>query len=526
MRARARCLGFLLVAALMLGSTLSVTAPSAHIARAATTVEVCGTVTVHVKPTALLAGAITIGGTAWVIAAGTSVASDVQVGADLCLRLTVSASGSVTELVVVGADATSTLKVCGIVSAYAEAAATKTGSLTIAQTTLTVALNVDLPAKVQVGADICADFELNGFGHIRDGEVVANATSTLKVCGIVSAYVEATATKTGSLTIADRKLVVAIGADLPAAIKVGADLCATLELNAFGQVQDGNATANVTSTVQLCGVVDALTAATATKTGSLTIRGEKLVVAMGADLPAAFRGGADICATLELNAFGQVQDAQAVVNATSTLSVCGEVTSYSAASSSQNGQLTIGSTGKTIAAGTQVDSQVRVGAYIKLRLTLDAFGRISDVTVLRVGASLADACEGASTVPTPTPSPTPSVDPTPSPNATPTPDPNATPTATADPNATPTPEVAPGEVCPPTNGQGSAGDAAAGGPGNGGGSAPALPDTATAVERAGQVMASAAVPFALFALGMFVAALIGWWRRRTAAAMVLEAVAE
>ncbi|HUG86820.1 MAG TPA: hypothetical protein VMM13_19780, partial [Euzebya sp.] len=482
------------------------------------------------------------GGTPWVIAAGTSVSSDVEAGAKLCLRLTVNASGAITDLVVVRADATSTLRLCGVVTAYAEADATSTGSLTIGGRTLDVAINVDLPAAVRVGADLCATFELNGFGQIRDGEVTANATSTVRICGVVSAYAEATPTKTGSLSIGSRNFVVAMGADLPAAVRAGADLCATLELNAFGQIQDGNVTANVTSTVQICGVVDAFTKATATKTGSLTIDGRRFLVAMGADLPAAVKAGADLCATLELNAFGQVQDGTVTANVGSTLTVCGQVTAFAAASANQNGSLTIGGMSKTIAAGGDVDSRVEVGAFVKLRLTLNAIGQINEVTVLRVGVSLSDACDGPSATasPTPTPTPvsspgtTPSPTPTPgtTPSPTPTPEPGATPTPTPvdvlgptpDPIASPTSDGGPTEVCPPVDG----GPTAAGGDagGSNSGPAPELPDTASAVERAGRVIASAAVPFMLFLMGIFVATAIAWWRRQTAYALAVEEAAE
>jgi hypothetical protein len=223
MRRRTRDVVFFLVTALAFGSILSVATPAAPTARAATTLEVCGTVNAYVKPTALLAGAITIGGTPWEIAAGASATGDIEAGAHLCLRLTLNSNGTITDLVAVKADASSSLRICGEVTAYTEATALATGRLTIGPRTLTVAAGADLPASVHVGADICADFELNGFGQIRDGDITANSTSTLKLCGDVTAFAEATPTSTGGLTIGGRHFVLAMGADLPGAVEVGAE---------------------------------------------------------------------------------------------------------------------------------------------------------------------------------------------------------------------------------------------------------------------------------------------------------------
>lgn len=526
MRTQRGRVSIFLIAALVIGSTLSVAAPAVPQARAATTLEVCGTVTGFVRPTAVLQGAITIGDTAWVIAAGTEVSSDLDAGADLCLRLTLNANGTITDLAVVRADATSTLRLCGEVTAFSRAESTSTGRLTIGGRTFDIATNVHLPASVRVGADICAKFELNGFGQIRDGDVTANATSTVRLCGIVEAFAEATATKTGDLSLANRDFVVAVGADLPGAITAGADLCATLQINGFGQVQDGDVTANATSRVEICGVVEAFADATASKTGTLSIASRDFVVAMGADLPGAINAGANLCATLQLNGFGQVQDGTVSANLGSTLTVCGQVSAFTQPSATQNGSLTIGGTSRSIAAGADIDSRVQAGAFLRLRLTLDAVGRITDATTLRVGVSVSDACSVGAIPPSPAPTSEPAPTPAPTPEfpVGPTPPPSGAPgAATPAPSPafpggpTPNPQGDPGsgEVCSPADGDGPA--AAGGSQGDApADAAPDLPDTASAVERAGLVIASAAIPFLLFLVGMFVITAAAWWRRQEA----------
>jgi hypothetical protein len=459
-------------------------------ARAATTVELCGTVSLYLKPTVLTPGAVTVGLVPFVLMPGTSVPSSVQVGANLCLRLTLNLTGSITNLVVIGADTTITVKICGDVTAYTAA------------TTLTA----------------------------------------------------------GSLKIAGRTFQVAQGTSLPAAVKVGADVCATLSLNLLGQVKNGVVTANTTVLVEVCGDVSAYTAATLTSTGLLKIGSHTYTTGLGTTLPAAVKAGADLCATLELNLFGQVKGGTVVANVTVDLEVCGQVTAYVAATSTTAGSLTVAGLTKAIAPGTSVSAAVKVGAYVKLRLEIDVFARVSKVTVLKVGASLADACgtitpppgttppPGATSTPgttpppgaTSTPSPTAAPSGTPNPSAGPTstpssssspgpsgspsasstPSPSGTPAGTSSPSATPTggtegevgstpaPSLAPGAVageqCPPAGASSISANV----------SAPQLPEDETPIRRAGQILATAAMPFGLFLAGM---AAMSFIRRRNGA---------
>jgi len=476
--------------------------PNVGRAQAASTLDVCGTVTVVVRPTAVTAGAITIGPLAAAIAAGTTVPTGVDVGADLCVRLTLAGDGSITNLVVLAVDATSTLQICGSVTAFTNATATATGLLTIAGRTFTIALGTILPASVRVGSNLCLALDLNALGQIRGATVQANVSATVQICGTISAYAAASLTTSGRLVIAGRAFVLASGSTLPASVRVGADLCLTLQLNGFGQVQDGSASADVTATLRICGTVSGQSAASLTQTGTLVVAGRSFVLALGSSLPASVQAGANLCLALRTNVFGQVQDGTAIVNVTSTLDVCGQVAAFAAATATTDGSLSIGSVVTTVAAGAVLSSQVRAGAYLHLRLTVDAFGRVSDDVVLGAGATLSSVC-GNATQPTTSPGPGGTPGPTPSGSGSPAPSGSASPAPSGSSSPSPSGSQA-ATTGSPSPSTGTCGTAVAGttsGTAAGGGvdgtSGP-LPDTASFARTGGLVLATS-IPLAVIA---------------------------
>ena len=500
--------------------------PGAQPARAAS-LKICGEVTVYVKSTLLGTGLLTINGIPMIIGLGVSLPASVAVGADLCLDLTTSLAGLIT-----GAAATANvqthLKVCGQVTAYTAATATATGLLKVGTRTFTLALGSHLPASVQVGADICVDLELDGFGRVADGTVTANAHINLKVCGEVLAYTQATANATGVLKIGSRTWTTAIDSELPASVDVGADLCIDLEIDGYGRVDDGAVTANVTSTVKVCGVVTAYTEATATAVGLLKAAGNTWNVALGTNLPASVDAGADLCLNLTLNGFGQVKNGTAVANVNATVDVCGQVTAYAAATSTTNGSLTLGGINRTIVAGADVDGGVGVGAYVKLRLETDVFARVAKATVLKAGASLNDACgDGGSPSSTPGASQNPGS--SQGPGASQNPGQSQNPGSSGHPGATQNPGPSqgagategpgssgePGATQPPSSGEEGVIDCTSGvgGTGNvkGNGDGGTLLPSTDALGRATGVIASNAIP--LLAIGLL-GGLAAWYRNR------------
>jgi hypothetical protein len=209
--------------------------------------------------------------------------------------------------------ATTTLEVCGKVTAYVAATAKLPGTVTVGGDPFVIAAGADVDAELDAGADACLNLTINSAGAVTELVVVdAQANATLRVCGVISVYVRATASQTGRISIGERDLVIAAGADLPASVKVGADVCATLALNARGQVEDGEVRVRADSTIHLCGTVNAVTKATADSTGLLQIGNHDLKIAAGTDLATKVKVGANICADLTLNVRGEIVDCDVV----------------------------------------------------------------------------------------------------------------------------------------------------------------------------------------------------------------------
>jgi hypothetical protein len=385
------------------------------------------------------------------------------------------------------------LSLCGKVSAYVPATALTSGLLTVGGVPLVVSAGTSLSTKVAVGADICLRIDLDGLGRIKAATVSANVKSTITLCGVIAAYEKATATASGLITIGKRTLTLAPGSSLPSVVKAGANLCLRLKLNGLAQVTGGTAVVNVTTSLELCGTITAHARATGTNTGLLAIGGRSFVTAVGSQLPASVVAGADLCLNLVLNALGQVQSGTASLDARSAVEVCGQVSGLVVATNASNGSLTIAGLRYVVRAGTELTAAVRVGAFLKLRLSVDALGRVADAVVLKVGTSLADACEAAA-------EPTSGAGPSGG-NGNPEPSPSAGNGGPAGGAASPGPtaSVLPGTVTNPNSPLGER-DTSPGaqGAGTGGG---IVPDTAS-LGRTATVLALSAVPLLIMLSGV------------------------
>jgi hypothetical protein len=393
------------------------------------------------------------------------------------------------------------LRLCGRVDAYVAPTALLAGTLTVGPATLLIAAGTDVSSQVEVGANLCFDLEIDTAGRITDTTVTANTTTSVDICGLVNALAAADADSYGSLRINGVDFVLAAGSKLPVAVRAGANLCLDLTLNAFGQVAGATARANATGTVRICGRVSAFAAASSTSTGTLTIDGRSFVLGLGTRLPASVRTGANLCAALTINGLAQVSGGTAQANITSTVDVCGQVTAFTAATATSDGSLTIDSVPRAIAAGTTLSPQVRAGAFLRLRLTLDVFGRIADDAVLAAGASIAAVCGAGVQAST---SPVPSSSASPSAPATDDASPSASPSqggggaAGVGASASPSPAgsaQAPGQAGEPGCSTAGVADEAGGSAGDGG----PIPDTAS-LARAGRVIGLMALPLLVLML--------------------------
>ncbi len=233
---------------------------------------------------------------------------------------------------------------------------------------------------------------LGGSGSGAQASALAGQFSPLtsvNLCGAVSAYTPATLLTTGSVTIGGQTLVIAKGAVLTGvAVLLGSNLCLSAQLNASGQIQSGTFSLDVGASISVCGVVTAYVAATALTTGLLTIGGQALVLAPGATLSGApISVGSNLCLQASTNALAQITSGTVSVNTQTTVTVCGTVTSYTAATGSAPGSITIGGQTFPIARGTTLSGSVSVGADASATFTLDSTGTVVGGSVIPGGCA-------------------------------------------------------------------------------------------------------------------------------------------
>jgi hypothetical protein len=160
---------------------------------------------------------------------------------------------------------------------------------------------------------------------------------------------------------------------------IGANLCLSSGVNVTGQlIPPISVTVNVPSTVTLCGIVSAFTAATATVPGSITIGGTTLTIAPGTTLIGVVIGS-NYCLNASLNPTGQVITPVTVtVNPGITPMICGTVTAYTAATATASGSITIGGVTYIIAPGSVLGgaSLILIGANVCLLPVFNGPGQL------------------------------------------------------------------------------------------------------------------------------------------------------
>ena len=354
----------------------------ANVAGAQTaTLSVCGTVSSYLAPSAVVPGLITIGGQSIPIAIGTSIqgSGSITVGANLCLQGALNVAGHLSDPASVTANATTALELCGVVSAYTAATASAPGSITIGESTIPIAAGtaIDGAGIVHAGADLCLHGTVNGFGQLTaPSSVSANATTTIHVCGVVSAFTSATTSSAGSITIGGQTIPIAAGTGIDGSglITLGTDLCLNGTLDGSGHlVVPSSVSAGATASLNVCGVVTAYTAATASTPGSITIGGQTIPIAAGTNIDGSglVTIGANLCLNGSRNASGQlVPPSSVAVNATSTVNVCGVVSAFTPATASAPGSVTIGGQTFSIAPGTTLGFSPQAGQVLCAELVL------------------------------------------------------------------------------------------------------------------------------------------------------------
>ncbi len=397
--------------------------------------EVCGTVGAYVPGVSL-----TVGGTLLRFAAGATVsgAELLQLGANVCVSYTTNGLGLVTSATVTAqppdATATSpiptlplptdtptlpiptlplptatvgistTINVCGVVTAFQTATANAPGSITIGGVTYPIAANTVLQGQesLRTGDNACLSATLNASGQITGGQITVNAGGSVNVCGVVSAYTPATALTAGSVTIGGQTIPIAAGTTLAGQnlLTIGNNVCLNGTLNGAGQVSSGGVTANASggTTINVCGDVTNFTAATANAPGSITIGGQTFPIAAGTTLTGQNNIvlGSPYCLSGTLNANGQLSNGTLTANASGSVNVCGVVSAYTPATALTAGSVTIGGQTIPIAAGTTLAGQnlLTIGNNVCLNGTLNGAGQVSSggVTANASGGTTINVC--------------------------------------------------------------------------------------------------------------------------------------
>jgi len=329
-------------------------------------ITVQGRVSAFTKPTGSSNGSITIAGIKYTIRAGVNLCECIKVGVEVRLRLNLDLNGLISGCTVEWVKAT----VSGLVSAYVRATASSNGSITIGGHTYTIKAGVSLPLCIQVGVYVSLKLQFNGSGHVTSCTFL-KAEVTLN--GLVTAYVRATASTNGSITVGGKTFVIKAGTSLPLCVHVGVNLKLRLDLTAGGQVRGCSILQIIAGNVTLDGLVTALVRPTGSTAGSITIGGIKLRLKAGLSLPAAIAVGVRARLNLDISD-GTIRGCQLV---SASLTISGLVSAYVKTTSSTNGSITIGGKKLVIQAGVALPSAIKVGVRAKLALTLSATGHVT-----------------------------------------------------------------------------------------------------------------------------------------------------
>jgi len=206
------------------------------------------------------------------------------------------------------------VQACGAVTAFTAATGSAAGLLALGGQTYPIAPGTTLigQSAIAVGKNICLSGKLNASGQlVEPSSVTVNPGTTVSVCGPITAYVAATDTTAGTITIGGVTFVVTPGVPLNGAA-IGTNFCLNATVNPAGQViLPSVLTLNSNNTAATCGTVTAFTAATAGAAGSLTLGGVVFPIAPGATLGGAnlLSAGASLCLAPVFNASNQLTSA-------------------------------------------------------------------------------------------------------------------------------------------------------------------------------------------------------------------------
>src|SRR5262249_17153167 len=219
-------------------------------------------------------------------------------------------------------------------------------------------------------------------------------TTAASICGHVLAFKPATATTAGSIKTDNSTYAIAPGTMIggQAIIELGFPICLDASLNSQNQIVQPSMVSG--SVITICGALDSYKPSTPGTAGSISINSLTYSIAPNTPLKGDNLAsvGSNMCLTASLNKAGQIASPSAlVVNQTYPIGVCGNVSSFTAATEDSPGFISIGGLNFTLAPGVN-PGNVNVGGNMCLSGILDVNGRLVTPTSVGNGGAAAGVC--------------------------------------------------------------------------------------------------------------------------------------
>ncbi len=264
------------------------------------TAQICGQLTQFQPASTLGSGFVQLNSaTTYRIAPGVVIGGQALLsgGQNICIEAVLNNNGDISFG---SAVAGSLVSVCGAVENYRASTFITLGTITINGTAYPIATGFALEGNGQIanGANMCLTGVLNGSGQLtRPSLIAANLTPSLTLCGVVNAYVPATATVAGGLNVAGMAFTVAPGAMI-SGLTVGSNQCLSAFTDGFGRIiTPSSAGANASGATQICGVVTDFQAALTGREGFIRLGHNLLPIGDSVRIGEA-QIGASVCLNL------------------------------------------------------------------------------------------------------------------------------------------------------------------------------------------------------------------------------------
>jgi hypothetical protein len=291
---------------------------AAQTVQTSTPLNLCGTLQAY-SQTAVTFTSNGVNVTYQIATTNTFTVQPAQIGQDLCFVGQLNAQAQIVSGTLTP-NYSSAVVVCGNVNSYVTSSPSTTGYISIGASSIPIGINANFSGTaITVGQNLCINGQVNALGQLTIGAVsqnsgVAAPVTPTSACGMISGYVAPGVSTNGSVTIATPTVNVTYTIVAGATVNpsgftgtTGTNVCLVGTLNAGGQLTRATFTNNSSQTITLCGVITAYTASTASETGSLTIGGLVVPLALSANFsgqPIVMQN--NVCVQGGFNGLGQL----------------------------------------------------------------------------------------------------------------------------------------------------------------------------------------------------------------------------